>query len=292
MLMDERGKEERCVITVAATSDAGSKFERLRGVNLEHSSFTRRLTSTHLLGLEVFVQQIQGLLVAAGASSDREHALPSIIVWSLCNGDARPGTPPDLADFAALSPDDATDHVGRYADVLSVYLFSILGMCRGWWSVSWVWRRSTRVGCIGKVCSTASAIEGSATAITRAVSQRCSPCLRPHHRVVKHSPIPALFVVNKALADLPDRLLQAVRRTCNFNDTLGGLRKHLLLGHHSHARAVLNLLDLQTLSSDNGAHLIVRDQKSNRWKGRALACQSQGEKSQTMRSPKRNCTSS
>ena len=48
--------------------------------------------------------------------------------------------------------------------------------------------------------------------------------------------------------------------TLDLDDTLGGLGKHLLGGDHAGAREVLNVLDLETLATDDGAHEVVRDQ--------------------------------
>lgn len=39
--------------------------------------------------------------------------------------------------------------------------------------------------------------------------------------------------------------------------------EHLFLGNHANTGSVLNLLNLQTLAADDGAHLVVRDQETD-----------------------------
>jgi hypothetical protein len=69
------------------------------------------LAASHLLGFQVLVQEVERLLVGTGATSDGEHALASIIVRSLGNGDAGTRRFADLADLAATATDDAANHI-------------------------------------------------------------------------------------------------------------------------------------------------------------------------------------
>ena len=47
------------------------------------------LAATHLLGLEVLIQQVESLLVGALSAGDGEHALASIIMWRFGDRNAR-----------------------------------------------------------------------------------------------------------------------------------------------------------------------------------------------------------
>lgn len=85
----------------------------------------RDLASTHLFLLQVLVQEIQGLLIGLWTASDGEHALASIIVRCLGNGNACSGALSDLADLAASTTNDATNHVGRDADVLRLNVLTL-----------------------------------------------------------------------------------------------------------------------------------------------------------------------
>jgi hypothetical protein len=49
----------------------------------------------------------------------------------------------------------------------------------------------------------------------------------------------------------------------DFDDALGGLGEHLLLRNHTNARGILNLLDLQALATNDGTHLVVRDEQAD-----------------------------
>lgn len=46
------------------------------------------LAATHLLGFEVLIQQVESLLVCSWATGDGEHALASVVMWSLGDRDA------------------------------------------------------------------------------------------------------------------------------------------------------------------------------------------------------------
>lgn len=88
------------------------------------------LAASHLLRLEVLVQEVQCFLVGARAAGNGEHALAGVVVGGLCDRDARAGALADLADLAAATADDAAHHVRGNADVLRLHLFTIFGMRR------------------------------------------------------------------------------------------------------------------------------------------------------------------
>jgi hypothetical protein len=88
--------------------------------------------------------------------------------------------------------------------------------------------------------------------------------LSTNNRVVQNGAGASLPVIHQALADLPDGTLNALRGALNLDYPLGRLRQHLLLCHHAHTRHVLNVLDLETLTANDGAHLVVRDEQFDR----------------------------
>lgn len=91
----------------------------------------RSLATAHLLSLQVFVEEVERLLVARGTAGNGEHPLPGVIVRSLGDRDAGAGTLSDLADLAPASADDTAHHVGGNTNVLRLNLFAVLS--RGGW---------------------------------------------------------------------------------------------------------------------------------------------------------------
>ncbi len=91
--------------------------------------------------------------------------------------------------------------------------------------------------------------------------RRAASALGAHDRVVQHRAGAALPVVHQALADLPDGTLDALGGALDLDYPLSRLGQHLLLGDHAHARHILNVLDLEALAADDGAHLVVRDKE-------------------------------
>lgn len=129
--------------------------------------------AAHLLRLKVLVEQEKGRLVSLGGTHDGEHAFATFVVGSLYKlviwdmgfygeevsylGDRDAGTGgfANLGNLASSTANDATDHVSRDADVLSLKLLAILvvgGRASG---------RSVRVG--------TTAVRTTATATTAAV---------------------------------------------------------------------------------------------------------------------------
>ena len=174
----------------------------------------------------------------------------------------------DLGDFAATTTDDAANHIGRDANVLRVDVFAILvGQWGGRASVgvSRAARVVSRCG-ITKVGTIASAVERPATVAGRggrgaaAVGGSRSSALDSDSGIVEDGTVAALFIVYQALANLPDGLLDTVGGSLDFDNAFGRLREHLLLSYHADSRSILDLLDLETLATDDGAHLVVRDE--------------------------------
>jgi hypothetical protein len=225
----------------------------------------RDLATAHLLSLEVLVEQVECLLVSAGAAGDGEHALSSLVVRSLGNADAGARRLADLADLAASTADDATNHVGRDGDVLSLDVFTLVDS-RGSKTAGTNVRtrrvgRRRRGGEVGTVSST---VEAARCAVSSTVcSTGSTASLDADRRAVENGAVAALFVVDEALADLPDSLLYTVRGALNLDNALSRLRKHLLLRDHADTGPVLDLLDLGALTADDRSHLVVRDEKTD-----------------------------
>ena len=75
----------------------------------------------------------------------------------------------------------------------------------------------------------------------------------------------ALPILQQAFSNLLYCASDGLGGALNFDNTLGGLGEHLLLRDHAYAGVVLDLLDLQTLATDDGAHLVVRDEEADGW---------------------------
>jgi hypothetical protein len=78
------------------------------------------------------------------------------------------------------------------------------------------------------------------------------------------SSVPVLY---QTLGDFENGSLDSLNSSLNFDDSLGRLGEHFLGGDHSCTRLVLDLLDLQTGSPNDGTHEVVRDQQSDRSEG-------------------------
>lgn len=226
----------------------------------------RPLAAAHLFGLEVLVEKVQSLLVCCSTSSDGEHALASIIMGSLCDGNTSTRALPDVADLAAAATNDTSHHVGRDADVLCLKLLAVLGVRRRRATVE-VLTRGTSVARRGKVsavtCTVVRSLPGS---VARPIANRwSSTCLSPHDRVVKNSSESTLLIIDEALANLIYSFFDTLGGPSNLDDTLSGLREHVFLCDHADSRCILDLLDLETLAADDRAHLVVRDEKTDSW---------------------------
>lgn len=127
----------------------------------------RLLATAHFLGLKVLVEEIEGLLVRLGAAHDGEHALASIIMGRLGDGDAGTRAASDFADLATAASDDATNHVRGDADVLGLNFFTVFGD-EGDTAVAGVGVGASAVstGLVTEVGAIASAVVGAATIAT------------------------------------------------------------------------------------------------------------------------------
>lgn len=261
-ILSDRGAEERLTMIFIEWSAAHLET---RGILLLD------LLTTSLLCFEVLVQKVKRLLVRSGTTGDGEHTLASLIMRSLGDRDAGTRVLADVTDLSATAADDASNHVRGDADVLSLDLVTVLINSRWWRSGRHVGCRTAvvlpRGRCIREVGTVASTLERprstAHTASAAAVGERTSTCLDANSRVVEDSTVATLSIVNQALADLPDGLLDAFGCALDFDDTLGGLGKHLLLSDHADTRVVLNLLDLETLATDDRTHLVVRDEEAD-----------------------------
>lgn len=229
------------------------------------------LAAAHLLGLEVLVQQVESSLVGLGASHNGEHALTSIVMGCLGDADTGSRSLADLADLAASSSNDASNHVGRNADVLGLELLSILVM-GGWSTLSSIRVGSavvvrTRSSCLAEVVSVAGSHDAGVVVATTlvaaglATNTGSSARLSTNNRIVQNGTSSSLPIIDQALANLPGSLLDAFRVALNLNNALGRLGKHLLLRNHADTRDVLNVLNLKALSTDDRTHLVVGNQQ-------------------------------
>ena len=229
-----------------------------------------RCVSAHLLCLQVLIEKVKCGLVGLGTAHDCEHSLSSLVVWRFSDANARTRSLANLADFATGSADDTSHHVRRNANILGLELLSILIMC---WraTLSGIRIRSAVVvaGCtfaeIGSIASSHNAwaivLAGSITSSHASLahsSYRTRLCA--NNRIIEDGASTALPIINQTLANLPDGLLDAFGAALNLNNTLSGLGKHLLLRDHANTRDILDMLDLETLSANDRAHLVVRDQ--------------------------------
>lgn len=232
--------------------------------------FLRLLATAGLFGLEVLVQEVQSLLVRLSTSHDREHALARLVVRGFRNRDSSSRAPADLRDLGSTTANDAAHHVSRNADVLGLDLFAIFGD-KGITTVGNVGVGSTAVTrLVAKIGSVAGAVVRASAAVTVGGSRGSlghgsgsGTDRRTNRRVVEDGTGATLPVVDEALSNLPDRLIDALGGSLHFNNAFSRLGEHFLLGNHAHARCILDVLDLQALTSDNSTHLVVRDQKTN-----------------------------
>lgn len=240
---------------------------------------------SELLGLEVLVEEVEGLLVAGSGTGDGEHPLASIVMGGLGDGDSGSGGSADLLDLGASTANDASNHVGGDRDVLGLEVLSILteGCGTGGAVVGLARSRvvpsvggggirkvgtvsgagvgagsSTLLGTLNALGTLRSSESGSAVAGTGDGTTRGTDC-----GVVQDRSGSSLPVVDQALADLPDGHTDGVRVTLDLNDTLSRLGEHLLLGDHTGARDILDVLDLEALATNDGTHLVVRDEETD-----------------------------
>lgn len=193
---------------------------------------------------------------------------------SLGNGDARTRSLANLANLAAGAANDASHHVCGDGNVLSLNLLTVFVVSGR------ATRGSVRVGAstkgaatavaeVGAVASTHDA--GAATVIAAVAAAVVSSVARAAHGssaglgadngVVEDGAGTTLPVIDEALADFPHGALDTFGRALDLDDAFCRLREHLLLCNHTHARDVLNVLDLEALSANNGPHLVVGDEK-------------------------------
>lgn len=197
------------------------------------------LAAAHLLALEVLVQEVKCGLVGLGAAHDGEHSLASVIVRGFGNRDPSARGLADLADLATTTANNAANHVGRNADVLCLDLLSILVVSWDATAGSLAIRAAVEGswGLLAEISTVASAHHTWAAVLAAFVANATlsTAGLGTDNWVVENSAGSALPIVNQALADLPDRLLDTLWGSLHFDDSLSGLRKHLLLGNHPDA---------------------------------------------------------
>lgn len=175
----------------------------------------------------------------------------------------------DLANLATGTTDDAANHVRGDADVLSLDLLTIFIVCwraaKGCVRVGTaVVRPRATVAEIGAVACSHDTRAATIIASTGALAESSTTAgvsaarwLSTDHRVVEDGASASLPIIDQALANFPDSALNTLGSALNFDYSLSGLREHLLLGNHTDTRSILDVLDLKTLSSNDGSHLVV-----------------------------------
>lgn len=196
----------------------------------------------------------------------------------LGNGDAGSRRLANFADLAATTSDDAANHISRDANILRLDFLSILVMSGGP-AAGCVGIRSTierpRAAAIAEVSpvtcahNTGAAVFASPAA---AAAEAARPGLSAYNRVVENGTGPTLPVINQTLANLPHSALDTLWRTLNLDNSLGGLGEHFLLGDHAHARNILYMLDFETLSANDCAHLVVGNEEFDSFAEVSVAC--------------------
>lgn len=246
-----------------------SMHKRSKEVLRVGALFLGQLAAAGLLRFQVLVKEIQRLLVRLGASHDGEHALTGVIVGRLGDRDPSSRAPPDLRDLGTAPADDAANHVRGNADVLGLDLLTILGD-QGKAAVGGVGvgasAVTTAAGLVTEVGAVTGPVVGAAvvTVVAGAGGVRGATDVGAHGRVVEDGAGSSLPVIDQALADFPHSLFDAFGSSLHLDNALGRLREHFLLRNHAHARSILDVLDLKTLASDDGAHLVVGDEESHR----------------------------
>jgi len=254
-----------------------------------------RLTS-FLLGLELRVEKHESSLGGLGGTDDGEHPLSSVVMGDL--GDRDPGSrqSSDLGDLGSTSTTnmlvwvcvgcrfnshDTSDHVAGNGDVLGsevgvVHVDRSLtlppvgcgtGRSGGDTSpasspVSTEWSSSKSSSNTSPPDSTSGTSDGLST---KPSGQDAG--VSSSSGMVLDGTLSSVPVFYQTLGDFEDGSLDSLDSSLDFDDSLGGLGKHFLGSDHSSTRLILDLLDLQSGSTNDGTHEVVRDQQSDRSEG-------------------------
>lgn len=81
--------------------------------------------------------------------------------------------------------------------------------------------------------------------------------------MIKDSPLTTFPILQQTLANLFNGCTNCVRGALDINYPFRGLRKHLLGRDHARTRRVLYSLDFDTIATNDSAHEIVRNKKSD-----------------------------
>lgn len=262
------------------------------------SSLSHLLAHTALfLALKLVVEQEERLFVRLRRADNREHALASLIMRSLGDGDLRTRETTDLSDLGTASPNNAAHHVGGDGDVLGADVTADLsgsgrsasggragdssgGGRSGSRGGAGSNGRERRAICGGRhAISTENAVGGSATgstsestsggdtfAIGSDTRDDNASCARGAG-VVQHRSETTLPVFEQAATDLFDSTADALGSALDFDDAFSGLREHVLGSNHASTRCILDGLDLESLTADDGAHKVMGNEETQRCVG-------------------------
>lgn len=117
---------------------------------------------------------------------------------------------------------------------------------------------------VTEIGTIASAVVRAAAVAVHGIVHRARRQVRADSRVEEDGAGASLPVIDQALSDFPDSLFDALGASLDLNNPLGRLGEHVLLRNHPYTGSILYMLDLQALSSDDRAHLVVGDEEANR----------------------------
>lgn len=82
--------------------------------------------------------------------------------------------------------------------------------------------------------------------------------------LVENNVLRSVPVLGETRDNLADSDTDSIDGALDLDDTLSGLGEHLLGGDHACTREILDVLNLETLTTDDGAHEVVRDEEAHR----------------------------
>jgi hypothetical protein len=232
------------------------------------------MTGCVLLSLQLLVQQRQSPFIASRASDDGKHSLATLVMGSLCNGDLASTLGTNLRDLGTTTTNDTSDHVGGNRNILRTNLrginrlrllirreISAIPRSEGRVSAGtivargppegsrrtrvWGWRRgSSTVAGDGRAAAAGGGKAGGG--------------------IVQDGADTSFPIVYTAFSDFPHGGNDRLDAALDLDDSFGGLGEHFLGGDHAGAGDVLDVLDFETASADDGAHEVVGDEEADR----------------------------
>ena len=119
-------------------------------------------------------------------------------------------------------------------------------------------------GCV-TILATGSIV--GATRIALACTSIPTPVVLCVAGVKKHGTQAPLPVLQQTFSNFFNREPDGFRRSLDIDNAFRGLGQHVLGGDHARARSVLDGFNLETLTTDDGTHEVVGDEKTDRGMG-------------------------